>query len=402
MRYHKITIFIFILITIFLSNVGFAQIQTGSFGKGIDFIAKDSSFTMNVGMRFQALYSNNWDVISDDLAQLGNHSSNFLLRRSRLKFKGYAFSPKIQYKIEMALTNRDMSGGDSPEYSNASRLMLDAVVKWNFAKNMWLWAGQTKLPGNRERVISSANMQMVDRSRLNSRFNIDRDMGIQLRHKWKLGKQFHIEEVFAFSQGEGRNITSGNIGGYDYTFKLEIQPFGKFKSKGDFSGGDLKREKKPKLGIGIAYDVNDRAGRDRGQLGNFLEVSSANLKTLNTFFGDFMFKYKGFSVMGEYAHREVGGGDNRVFDESNTQVGTYYTGQAVNLQAGLLFKNNFEPSIRYTHVAPVSSAKENEYTIGLSKYVVGHKLKIQTDLSYREIEAKDDLFFYRLQFELHF
>ena len=402
MKFNKVTFFFSIYIVFFSTILVQSQITTNTFGKGIDFMAKDSSFTMNVGMRFQALYTNDWDVAGDDMSKLENHSSNFLLRRSRLKFKGYAFNPKVQYKIEMALTNRDMSGGDSPEYSNASRLMLDAVVKWNFSKNLWLWAGQTKLPGNRERVISSANMQMVDRSRLNSRFNIDRDMGIQLRHKWKLGKQFHTEQIFSFSQGEGRNITSGNIGGYDYTFRLEMQPFGKFKSKGDYSGADLKRESKPKLGIGLTYDINDRAGRDRGQLGNFLAVEASQLKTLNTFFGDFMFKYKGFSLMGEYAHREVGGGDNKVYDLLNNQVGTYYTGQAVNLQAGFILKNNWEPSVRFTHVDPVSSSKENEYTVGVSKYVVGHKLKIQTDLSYREVESKDDKFFYRLQFELHF
>ena len=165
---------------------------------------------------------------------------------------------------------------------------------------------------------------------------------------------------------------------------------------------DLKRQVKPKLGFGLAYDINDRAGRDRGQLGNFLPVAASQLKTLNTFFADFMFKYKGFSMMGEYAHREVGGGDNKVYDEFNNQVGTYYTGQAVNLQAGYLLKNNWEPSVRFTYMSPISSNKENEYTIGLSKYVVGHKLKVQTDLSYRDVLNKDDKLFYRIQFDLHF
>jgi phosphate-selective porin OprO and OprP len=33
--------------------------------------------------------------------------------------------------------------------------VLDAVAKWNFAENFSLWFGQAKLPGNRERVISS-------------------------------------------------------------------------------------------------------------------------------------------------------------------------------------------------------------------------------------------------------
>ena len=35
---------------------------------------------------------------------------------------------------------------------------------WNFYENFELWAGQTKLPGNIERVISSGNLQQVDRS----------------------------------------------------------------------------------------------------------------------------------------------------------------------------------------------------------------------------------------------
>jgi hypothetical protein len=115
-----------------------------------------------------------------------------------------------------------------------------------------------------------------------------------------------------------------------------------------------------------------------------------------------MFKYRSFSLMGEYALREVGGGDNRVFDVNNNQVGTYYTGQAVNLQAGYLLKNNWEPSARFTYMSPTSSNKANEYTSGLSIYVVGHKLKFQADLSYRDVLNKDDKLFYRMQVDLHF
>ena len=59
--------------------------------------------------------------------------------------------------------------------------MLDAVVKYAFSKNQQIWFGQTKLPGNRERVISSMALQFVDRSNVNSKFNIDRDFGVQLQ-----------------------------------------------------------------------------------------------------------------------------------------------------------------------------------------------------------------------------
>ncbi len=395
--------FIYIALFMLFINQVNAQETNNKFGKGFDIVGKDSSFSMNIGLRVQSLYINSWDVTNDELDKLSNPISNFMIRRSRIKLKGFAYTTKLQYKIELGLSNRDMSGGGTSDYSNSPRFLMDAVIKWNFYKNFTLWAGQTKLPGNRERVISSADLESVDRSRLNSRFNLDRDMGLQLHHKMKLGNQFVIKEAFAFSQGEGRNVTSGNIGGNDYTFRVEMLPMGEFKSKGDYKGGDLKREEKPKLSVGFTYDINDKAGRERGQGGDFILADKSQLKRLIGFFGDFIYKYDGFSMMGEYANKTVSGGDNNVYDATTVAVlGTYYTGEAATLQASYLFKNNWQPIVRYTHLSPVSSSKENEYTVGVSKYIVGHKLKVQTDLSYREVAGSDDLFYYRLQFDLHF
>jgi phosphate-selective porin OprO/OprP len=124
-----------------------------------------------------------------------------LIRGSRLKFDGFAYSPKLKYKVELGLSNRDQSGA-SAYTSNAPRYILDALLKWSFSGNFVLWFGQTKLPGNRERIISSANLQQVDRSLLNSRFTIDRDMGFQLRHHFNLTDTFLVKEMFSMAQGE--------------------------------------------------------------------------------------------------------------------------------------------------------------------------------------------------------
>ena len=161
-----------------------------------------------------------------------------MVRRARLKFGGYAFSPNIVYKIEFGLSNKDISTDKEDGLgSDASRIILDAVLKWKFGKNKnyELWVGQTKLPGNRERVISSGSLQLVDRSLVNSKFNIDRDMGIHLRAKWKVGNIIIAPSV-AVSQGEGRDITAGNFGGLSYTGHLEFKPLGDFTKKGDFFG----------------------------------------------------------------------------------------------------------------------------------------------------------------------
>ena len=61
------------------------------------------------------------------------------------------------------------------------------------------------------------------------------------------------------AQGEGRNITTGNLGGHQYTARVELFPFGKFESKGDYRGSDLKFEEKPKLAFGFTYDFNNDA-----------------------------------------------------------------------------------------------------------------------------------------------
>jgi len=45
---------------------------------------------------------------------------------------------------------------------------------------------------------------------------------------------------------------------------------------------------------------------------------------------------------------------------------------------------------------------ESQYTIGVSKYIVGHKLKIQTDVSYLSKDESNNGMMYRLQFDIHF
>jgi hypothetical protein len=278
---------------------------------------------------------------------------------------------------------------------------------WNFASNWELWAGQTKLPGNVERVVSSANLQLIDRSLLNSRFNIDRDLGIQLRHKSDLGGGFLMREKFAISQGEGRNVTEGNEGGLQYTARVEFLPFGTFKSKGDYVQADLKREEKPKLMVGFTYNLNQDAVRERGFAGDYMFRADESLYETDqtTIFADAMFKYNGFSFMGEYAKRTAA--DPVAIDvDGTTPTGDIVlTGNALNLQAGYLFESNYEVVGRFTTVdyeSVTGTLPTEQYTLGASRYIVGHKLKVQSDISYTTLDGNDDNITFRLGFDIHF
>ena len=358
------------------------------YGKGIKILGKDSTFYMKANTRIQCRY---------DYQRLDNNSSDFAeqdrayVRRTRIKFGGWAFSPKVKYKIEHDLLNG---------------VTYDAVIKYNFWKNVEIWAGQTKLPGNRERVISSHQLQFVDRSLLNTVFTLDRDAGIQLRNKHNFGNMV-VKEMFCISQGEGLNDKSlKHPFGHEYTGRVELLPMGNFTKKGDYSAADLQREKKPKLAIGLTYDYNQNVSFSRKVKGDAL----AQDRNFINFHADFMYKYKGFQLMGEYANADV-------VDAAGNYVrhdgagGFWEVGEGVNLQGGYLLKNNVELSGRYTTYIPFSNTnsslmRQNQYTLGLSKYVVGHYLKVQSDITLAETYAGagnwDNDLVYRLQFELAF
>ena len=385
----KILVPIITLIVSLICLDNYAQeIAYESFGKGIKVQAKDSSFYAKIGFRFQSLFSSSLNLENDVWDR------SMMIRRSRLKAEGWALSPKFSYKVELALSNRDIKGGSKTEFGNTANIILDAVLKYHINSNWSLWFGQTKLPGNRERVFSSQKLQFVDRSLVNARFNLDRDVGVQLHHKGNIGSLV-IKEAFSLSLGNGRNVIINDENGYQYTGRIEFLPMGEFTGKGDYYGADLAREKTLKMAIGITADYNNNAFRSRGNLGSFLvDPVSGDYITdnLNTLFVDAIVKKNGFSSQAVYAIRK-----------SPNSLGDFGVGQGLNLQAGYVFTNKVEFAARYSNINAelISSLNDqSEYALGFSKYFSGHNLKCQADLSYHDLElTEDDFLRFRLQVE---
>lgn len=402
----KIKFSIIAIVLYAITSLNAQEIKGSKFGDGLlNIVGQDSSWAMKVGLRMQFLGESVWNDNQKT-------ETSFSIRRARLKFEGFAFSPKLEYKFQIGFSNTDIAGA-SVYTENAPKYIRDAVIKWHFHENFQLWLGQTKLPGNRERLVSSGDLQFVNRSLLNAQFTIDRDMGIQLHHHFKLGRNFVVKEVFALSQGEGRNVTTGNLGGYQYTTRVELLPFGEFTDGGDYSGSDLSREDSPKLALGATYDFNNHAVKTESNQGDYMVIDNGDSffeTNISTLFIDAMFKYNGFSLMGEYAFRDAK--DPYVKNTDGTQLlidGTPQTvqvGNALNLQAGYLFKTNWEVSGRFTNLdldkKITGHNNENQYTLGVSRYIVGHKLKIQSDISYSDIANSNNQLMYRLQLDLHF
>lgn len=399
----KLSSALFLLFIGVSTSMNAQHIEGPSLGNGIfNVIGKDSTFSMKMGLQLQFQGAAQWEEQDGSFSEA---QSQFLIRRARLKFDGFVYSPKLTYKVALGLSNRDVSGA-SIYTGNAPRYILDAVMKWDFYKNFKLWFGQTKLPGNLETLTSSTNLQFVDRSLLSKTYSIDRDLGLQLRHQTQLSEQILLKEAFAISQGEGRNITYGNLGGLQFTSRLELYPFGDFHKGGALIGGDLYREPTPKLALAVAYDYNNDAVKTRSNQGAYMLTDTGLHQTdISTVYMDAVFKYQGFSLLAEYAERTA---DEPIATNADG-IDTGYVvevGTGLNIQLGYVFENNWELSGRYSNITPetpiTGDPSENQYTLGVSKYLLGHKLKVQSDFSYLNITGSDDQLLFRLQFAVQF
>jgi len=375
-------------VSILLSGLSIAQINyDGSFGKGLNFKTNDGSFGLKVGVRVQP----RWDYVYNEGTK--EFEQQAWIARGRMKFDGFMVNENLRYKIEF-----DVVGG----------YVRDAMVKYRFAPHSDLWFGQGKLPGNRERVTSSGNLQFVNRSIFNDAFNLDRDVGIQFHHFFEVGDNFIIRDMYAISTGNG--IRNKRFKAKpSFTAKVELLPLGKFSGKGDYISGDLKREQTLKMAFAFSADYNMDSYKSNSHIGLILN-DKRDLLTLNA---DMLFKLKGWSLMAEWGARSAPNQTALVYNDADVATEAYYTGWGMNVQTGYLFKNNWEISARYAFTNPddlfdktnqqvTIYTKQTDHTLGVSKYIVGHKLKVQADITYRDRVEKDNLVLGRLQMEIHF
>jgi hypothetical protein len=321
-------------------------------GKGVTVTSADSMVSLNLSFFMQPRL---------DVAKIFDRDfkpqTTAQLRRTRLLLRGFAFTPKLEYTIQLGFSPADIRAG----------ILYDAFLKFTPVKQFAIQFGEAKLPGEREEITSDNNLQFVDRSTTAGLFKLDRDFALQLTGK--LGRTFLFCPAVSISTGEGRNNATASWQHFDYTARAELLPLGDFTNHANYAYGDLERELSPKLSIAGAYDFNNKAGNTKGQLGGDV-VADSFKRNVHTVFSDFNFKFKGMSVSGEYAYR---------FIPDNT---AYIAGQSFWVAAGYNFRRNYEPAFRFTRSYPGANGnidEVNEYTFAFNKYIYRQALKVQTD-----------------------
>ena len=332
----------------------------------------------------------------------------FRMRRVRLRIDGNSADDKFSYRFQTDLS------GTGELIDGSSNYLLDAWVAYEPVRRLKISFGQrAPYTDNRELFMNSNTLQLVERSRLTSAFATIREFGLFVENTARLSNQAYLRSYFTLTNGDGPNVIGRDRGGLKYGGRIDFLPFGLFSSQGQFNQVDIIRERTPKLVIGTTYSyaqgVSSRSGRESGAI-LYLDAQNQELLPDYAKFGvDFLFKYRGFSALGEYMQGNafvpgnitqrvrVDGsvsGDFIVNGEQNVSdyiKARMIVGSAWNLQMGYLMKNGISVDGRYTQLTPATHSFLNNgtfynrpyyYTLGLSKYVGRHYgAKIQADLT---------------------
>ncbi len=337
--------------------------------------------------------------------------SRMRMRRLRIRLSGSAVQQKLTWRLQF-----DLSGFNEADDVSTSALM-DAWVGYQITESIRIRVGQKNTPtDNRELLIRSHTLQFVERSRVTSAFSSIREFGIFIDGNFRTWGSSRIRPSIAITNGDGLNVIGPDFGGLKYGGRVDFLPFGTFTNMGQFHEVDIMREVTPKLVIGVAYSINNGMSSRRGRSsGDILYLDAENNYLLPDYAKlgiDFMFKYKGFSALGEFVSTTAtvpDGITQRVRNDGTTSTsflvdgvqdvenyikGRMMLGKGYNIQMGYLFKNLISVDVRYTHLDADQHSflnngtfynRPNYYTIGLSKYFArAYGFKVQTSFTYVE------------------
>ena len=393
-------------------NAQDAAFNTYNFGEGLEFVSEDEHF-FKLGGYIQPFLESRF-IFNDTLGE--NYNDNrFRLRRLRVRLSGNSPFYNLNYRVQFDLSGVSETGEES------SNLLLDAFLTYSFNKRTKLTIGQRSLRSdNRELPMSSASLQLVERSRLTSSFAAIRDFGLFLQRDFRFKNGSYLRNYFEITSGDGMNNFQKDHGGLKYGGRIDYVPFGLFTNMGQFRQADIMRERSVKLVVGVNYSYNQgmssRRGRGGGQILYLDSLGNESLPDFIKMGVDFMLKAQGFSVLGEYQKtssivpdditqrvRNNGTVSSSFLVDGQENVTNYVNGRimlgsAYNIQMGYLLKSLYSFDLRYTHIESDEFSflnngtfynRPNYYSFGISKYFArNYGFKIQASITYVDVSEE--------------
>lgn len=360
-------------------------------GNGLDIQLNDGDYSFNLGGFIQAGAQYRKDE--------GSKAENrFDIKYGYLSLGGNAKKEKVSFLLQLDFAD--------------SKPLLDAWIAYKPIKFLTISAGQKQtFTNNREMTFMENRLSMVDRSVMSRNLSATgRELGLFLESEFLLGNVGILPQV-AVTTGDGRNSfgagsTDVDKGGLKYGARLDICPLGMFTEGNDKIGADLAHETTPKIKVGIAGSYNsgvsNAMGEGHGDFAMYDAEGKEKLPDYRKLYADIMFKYRGFSLLGEYGNtsatrlKGIYTAANGTGELLPGDISSYlYLGDSYNIQMGYALRNGFALDLRFTKIKPefedkVSALKDmNAYDVTLTKYFVDNRLKIQGGFSYLDYKASN-------------
>lgn len=352
----------------------------------------DGNLHLKPEIRIQSRFSTPFETNPTSVAELESADvNNFEINRARLKVGGHAIAPWFKIKFEYDLKNSTL---------------LDARLTLAKYETVQFRFGRMKAHYSSERVTSSKDMTMVERSMVNNYFTLDRQQGISVLGR--LNKEGLFDSNYWIDIFNGTGRTGGNdtsnvmiVGRYQWNFLGE---------KLGSAMSDLAIRQKPAANIAIAGSKNTSRysgfNSDGGtQLPGFIDYDRDDQYEISQWLIEGKYHYDGFSLQGEYHQKEV---LDTVMNKSTLMQGWY-------VQSGLFIHEllpaapkQLELTARYAHVDTDTVNSGNilsEILFGLNWYIFGHRNKVTADIGSYDIaepEMSDNELRFRLQYDLSF
>lgn len=287
-----------------------SRVKPGSFVASFDrgFVirstdAEESPFELKINGQDQIRYTGlahenaTWTDSAGNVTPLANMSS-FQIPRGRLIFSGFAFRKELLYNLNI----------DYNTVGNSQINFRAYWLAWRFNRSMTIYAGQSKVPGGREWLLSFVDTQGVDRSMATTFFRPSLSQGIWATGEPADGVFYHVMMSNGFNTlGSTPQQLSSLMA---FSGSIWCEPLG------DFGRGysDFEWHAEPAIRVGSSLTYAPEAGPQGGSTvpeNSPIRLSDGTLITqtgalapgitLNAFkIGlasvDFAYKHRGISV----------------------------------------------------------------------------------------------------------
>lgn len=345
-------------------------------GEGFNFTSSDGKFSSSIGASFQVRYTLlDLDGVNNTSAKQAQDYTKAELKRIKLLFNGYAYSPDLTYKLSVNFAN--IAAGTT----NNGGLLEETWMNYRLFDELQFRFGQDKVPFARQFITPSTALQFVDQSPVTAAFIPGYDTGITILGKIAGGViNYSIGGLGGVGQNTYRSTTDNA-----FATRIAVNPFGQMK----YSEADLDNSVKPLFSVGSSFYRNTLNAAETNNIGftkktgwysigsaitpTAQKISAAEPIDFNTYGVDSAFKWQGFSAVGEY-FKGIAKGQT---------TGHKLTADGFYAQAGyFVIPKKVELAYRYSQLDPnkgVSNDHSIENSAAVSWYINKHNLKLQAD-----------------------